>query len=352
MPSRRRSTHRFRIQSLPLLGSAALLLTAFSPLGTGTAKAAPGDTSVVFPRYPALSPDGKTLVFSYQGDLWSAPSDGGQEARRLTVHPAYDGTAVFSPDGKEIAFNSSRYGRSEVFVMPAEGGAARRLTYYSGGSSLRGWGGGGKQILLSSVRENQRRGPAFYTIGAGAKPGRPKLLLSLHDIASGELSPDGKQLVFARGSNDWPRRGYHGAANADIWVYTLATKKFQQVTTFDGQDLWPHWLPDSKTIVYVSERDGAYNLYQQGVSAGAKATQVTRYKGDGVRFPSVAGNGSRVAYEVGDRIATVSLAAPTATPKLAALRVAADDKVKARKVGSGKLKAGAAAPGDYVRVKH
>ena len=139
----------------------ALLLTAFvslAPVFVSAVAAEGEDNRVIFPRYPALSPDGKTLVFSYQGDLWSAPSEGGQAARRLTVHPAYDGTAVFSPDGKEIAFNSSRYGRSEVFVMPSEGGTARRLTYYSGGSTLRGWGAGGKQILLTSVREHQRRG--------------------------------------------------------------------------------------------------------------------------------------------------------------------------------------------------
>jgi tricorn protease len=332
MPLRRRFPHRSKLQSLPAIGSAALLFTTVSSSLPRTAVAAPVDNSVIFPRYPALSPDGKTLLFSYQGDLWSAPSDGGQEARRLTVHPAYDGTAFFSPDGKQIAFNSRRYGPNEVFVMGAEGGTARRLTFYSGGSTLRGWANGGKNILLSSVRENQRRGPAFYTVGAGAKPGRPKLVLSLRDITSGEMSPDGKQLVFARGSNDWPRRGYHGAANADIWVYTLATKKFQQLTTFDGQDMWPHWLPDSKTIVYVSERDGTYNLFRQGATAGSKAAQITHYKGDGVRFPSVADNGSRVAYEIGDRIATVSLAAPTATPKVVALTVAADDKVNRTEV--------------------
>jgi Tol biopolymer transport system component/C-terminal processing protease CtpA/Prc len=317
---------------LQQLGLSALLLFGLSPLLPGTAIAAPEDTSVIFPRYPALSPDGKTLVFSYQGDLWSAPSDGGQDARRLTVHPAYDGTAFFSPDGKQIAFNSSRYGRNEVFVMPAGGGTARRLTFYSGGSTLRGWSSGGQQILLTSVRENQRRGPAFYTIGAGSKPGRPKLLLSLRDIASGEMSPDGKHLVFARGSNDWPRRGYHGAANADIWVYTPATKSFQQITSFDGQDLWPHWLPDSKTIVYVSERDGTYNLFRQSTAAGAKPIQITRYKGDGVRFPSVSGNGSRVAFEVGDRIASMSLAVPAAAPRPVALTVAADDKVNQTEV--------------------
>ncbi|MBC8102974.1 MAG: PD40 domain-containing protein [Cytophagales bacterium] len=307
---------------------AVLFLFPLLAVTAAAAAPAPGGAGggVALPRYPALSPDGKLLVFSYQGDLWSAPSDGSQDARRLTVHPAYDGPAVFSPDGRQIAFNSSRYGRSEVFVMPAGGGTARRLTYYSGGSTLRGWADSGRRVLLTSIREHQRRGPAFYTIGAGIAPGRPKPLLSVRDITSGELSPDGKRLVFAQGTNDWPRRGYHGAANADLWVYTLATRQFERLTTFDGQDLWPRWLPDSKTVVYVSERDGTYNLYRQSAVRGAAPVQITRYKGDGVRFPTLSANGSQAAYEVGDRIATVSLAAPQ-TPRTVALTVDADDKI-------------------------
>jgi tricorn protease len=267
-------------------------------------------------------------VFSYQGDLWTAPSDGSQAARRLTVHPAYDGSAMFSPDGKSIAFNSGRYGRTEVFVMPSGGGSARRLTNYSGGSSLQGWANGGDRVLLASIRELQRRGPAFYTVGTGQEPGRPRPLLSLSDMLTGQLSPDGKRLVFARGSGDWPRRGYRGAANADIWVYTLATRQFRRLTDFDGQDLWPRWLPDSETVVYVSERDGTYNLYRQRIDAGSgQANQITRYKGDGVRLPSVSGNGTRVAFEIGDRIATVALDSPNAAPHAVPIAVAADDKI-------------------------
>ena len=72
-------------------------------------------------RYPAISPNGKTVVFSYQGDLYKVPSEGGQ-ANPLTLHEAYDYMPVWSRDGKWIAFASDRYGNFDVFVMPSSGG--------------------------------------------------------------------------------------------------------------------------------------------------------------------------------------------------------------------------------------
>src|SRR5690349_6570822 len=81
-------------------------------------------------RYPAISPDGKTIVFSYKGDLFKVPSTGG-DAIALTLHEAQDFMPVWSHDGKQIAFASDRYGNFDVFVMPSQGGEARRLTYNS-----------------------------------------------------------------------------------------------------------------------------------------------------------------------------------------------------------------------------
>ena len=321
-----RPSSRLRRRARLPLAAATLGLLTLSPLAAAPASVPAADSSVAMPRYPALSPDGKTLVFSYQGDLWSAPSDGSARARRLTAHPAYERRATFSPDGKRIAYNSNRYGQNDVLVMPVDGGETERLTYYSGGSTLQAWSGDGSTVLVTARRELQRRGPAFYTVKAtGGKPGRPKPLLAISNLLTGALSPDGKHLVFARGSGDWSRRGYRGSANADIWVYTLATKQFRRLTTFEGQDLWPLWLPDSKSVLYVSERDGTYNLYRQSISGGGPV-QITRYKGDGVRNPTVSADGSRAAFEVGDRIATVALNTPNAVTRDVPLAVATDEK--------------------------
>ena len=81
-------------------------------------------------RYPSISPDGKTIVFTYKGDLYKVSAAGGN-ASPLTMHEAHDFMPVWSKDSKSIAFASDRYGNFDVFVIPVEGGEAKRLTYHS-----------------------------------------------------------------------------------------------------------------------------------------------------------------------------------------------------------------------------
>src|SRR6186713_3293537 len=81
-------------------------------------------------RYPAISPDGQTILFEYKGDVWSVPAAGGS-AIPLTISESYEFAPVWSHDGKSVAFASDRYGNFDVFVMPSDGGEAKRLTYHS-----------------------------------------------------------------------------------------------------------------------------------------------------------------------------------------------------------------------------
>lgn len=81
-------------------------------------------------RYPAISPDGSTIAFCYQGDIFTVPSSGGA-AKRITTNPAYDYMPVWSPDGRSIAFASDRNGNMDVYVVSAEGGVPRAVTVNS-----------------------------------------------------------------------------------------------------------------------------------------------------------------------------------------------------------------------------
>ena len=81
-------------------------------------------------RYPAISPDGQTIAFSYKGDIYAVPAAGGN-AIPLTLGESYEFAPVWSHDGKSVAFASDRYGNFDVFVMPSNGGEATRLTYHS-----------------------------------------------------------------------------------------------------------------------------------------------------------------------------------------------------------------------------
>src|SRR5437763_1124864 len=80
---------------------------------------------VRFARTPDVSPDGRLVAFSYLGDIWTADAAGGA-ARPVTMHAAPATTPVGSPDGRHIAFGSTRHGQYDVFAVPVAGGKPRR----------------------------------------------------------------------------------------------------------------------------------------------------------------------------------------------------------------------------------
>ena len=118
-----------------------------------------------FLRHPSVSPDGRTVAFSYAGDIWTVPSTGGA-ARRLTVNPAYDANPVFSSDGSQIAFNSDRAGNTDVFVIDTAGTSEpRQITYHGGRETPVGWTPDGSEVIFLAVRElSPRRIPTPYRV--------------------------------------------------------------------------------------------------------------------------------------------------------------------------------------------
>ena len=133
---------RFRLGALAALGVFGL-----SILATVAVAAEPA----LWLRYPAMSPDGQTIVFSYRGDIYRVPATGGV-ATPLTVHGAHDTRPVWSPDSSKIAFSSDRYGNFDVFVIDAGGGVATRLTMHSAGDLPTSFTPDGGAVLFSSSR--------------------------------------------------------------------------------------------------------------------------------------------------------------------------------------------------------
>jgi len=109
-----------------VLISSLLLLSLFA------FKFLPTESAPLWLRYPAISPDGNTIAFCYKGDIYRIDAKGGA-ASLLTTSDAHDYMPVWSPDGKWIAFASDRSGNFDIYLMPAEGGTAKRLTYHSAG---------------------------------------------------------------------------------------------------------------------------------------------------------------------------------------------------------------------------
>jgi Tol biopolymer transport system component len=246
-------------------------------------------------RYPAISPDGKTIVFTYKGDLYRVPSSGGA-ATPLTSHDAEDFMPVWSHDGKYIAFASDRYGNFDIFVIPAEGGEARRITFHSAQEYPYTFSNDDKSILFGAVRMDAASNRGFPT---GSQPelyrvpvdrGRVEQLLTTpaEDV---RLSRSEQYMLYQDrkgGENAW--RKHHASAIArDIWIYDSKAGTHKKITTFPGEDRNPAFTDNDKAFYYLSEESGSFNVHKMSV-AGGKSQQITFFKGIPVRFLSVSAN--------------------------------------------------------------
>lgn len=248
---------------------------------------------------PALSPDGSRVCFSYRGDLWVVPATGGN-AERLTVHSAHDAYPVWSPDGKWIAFASDRYPSSsmnyDVFIMPATGGEARRLTFHTNNDYPFDWSADGKRLLLQAIRGSD----GWQAVELEIETGRTRNLT--HDRAMvryAVYSPDNALVAYNRCARTgaWWRPRYHGSANMDIWTQDVKTGVRTRLTDYDGADLWPMFSSDGRSVFYVSDvlTPGVPNLVMASLR-DRKPVSVTRYTDGGVTWPSMARNGSAIVY--------------------------------------------------------
>ncbi len=122
--------------------------------------------SVLWTRYPAISPDGQTIAFEYKGDIYTVPVSGGSAAP-LTIHEAYDYMPVWSPDGRNIAFASDRSGNFDIYLISSYGGAPKRLTYYSNGEAPSAFTPDGQNVIFTSVRMDLNTSLSYPT---GALP--------------------------------------------------------------------------------------------------------------------------------------------------------------------------------------
>jgi Tol biopolymer transport system component/C-terminal processing protease CtpA/Prc len=256
-------------------------------------------------RHPALNTDGSKIAFSWQGDIWTASARGG-EAKRLTIHEAYEGSPQWSPDGQSICFLGSRFGNNDVYVVGVSGGAPTRLTYHSANDGRANWGNDG-QIYFTTRREfaEVEREQEIHEIkSTGGTPVRALDALGYNPVQS----PDGRYIAFERGSCRVAREAYKGPANKEIWLYDTQTSKYLQVTRSDNQDIYPDWGTNGD-LYFLSARSGRYNLYyiniKDGVATG-EARRRTNFKDEGIRYYDVSADGKRLVFERGTGIYSMS----------------------------------------------
>lgn len=248
-------------------------------------------------RYPAISPDGGTIAFTYKGDIYRVPAAGGA-AVPLTTHDAHDSRPIWSHDGRTIAFASERFGNFDVFVMPAAGGPARRLTFHSASEIPYSFTPDDQFVLFGAARLDTASNRMFPT---GSQPelykvpvagGRPVQVLGT-PAEDARYSRDGRFLIYhdkKGGENEW--RKHHASAIArDIWVYDTSTRSHHIITKFPGEDRSPVFTADEKGIYYLSEESGSFNVHRLTMGGG-DPVQVTPFRGNPVRFLSLADDGT------------------------------------------------------------
>ena len=255
-------------------------------------------TGALWLRYPAISPDGRTIAFTYKGDIYTVPSSGGT-ATAITFHEAHDFMAVWSNDGKQIAFASNRFGNFDIFIVSAEGGEPRRLTYHSADEYPYAFTYDNGSILFGANRPDgsgSRQYPARYQPQVYTVPVNGGRVNELWQFAAEDIrvSGDGNLFVYhdlKGGENPW-RKHHLSSVARDIWMYDRQTDRYTLLTSFKGEDRNPVFSSDEKSIYYLSEESGSFNVHSLLLADTSQKEQVTFFRDNPVRFLSTSENGT------------------------------------------------------------
>ncbi len=241
---------RFRISAM--IGT---LLIALLYTGGGAAAA---EEAPLLAQSPTMSET--QVVFEYGGYLWSVPRGGG-EARQLTTG-GHEARPKFSPDGKWIAFTGQYDGNVDAYVMPADGGEPKRLTWHPVADVVEGWTPDSKKVLISSPREAYADFDRLYTVPV--EGGVPEALPMWRGEAA-SYSPDALRIAYVpnlKWQLAWKR--YHGGQTTPVYLLRLSDLQLEKVPRAkveleNSNDDDPVWIGD--TVYFLSDRKGPVTIF-------------------------------------------------------------------------------------------
>ncbi len=241
----------------------------------GSAKITIIETANIVDR-PAWRPDGQYIAYAEERsgnwDIWVARSDASQNWR-MTSAADMETNPLWSPDGTKIAYKmaaaTGAYTLTEEFIMSvANGFDDPRVYLWDGPQSIQmsGWSPDGRKIAYTaeavSGTSGKDRVSYLATVsdvnlsGTTAQASNTQLLSTITLGDRGALfSPDGTKVVF------W---GWDPSYRALLWLYDVASRQVNRLTT-EGFDYNPRWSPDSKRIVFESNRSGNIDIWTMTV---------------------------------------------------------------------------------------
>ena len=242
---------------------------------------------------PTLTPDGQTVIFAFEGDLWKANVNDGN-ATRLTAMQGYETSPRVSPDGKWIAFTGRQYNNGDIYIMPVNGGEVKQITYHSTNDEVTSWSWDSKAIYFNSNRMGQVAG--FKVSADGGTPQRVfgnYFFQYDHNLVE---HPTSGEIFFNdtwESSNQAQRKRYKGPFNPDIQSYNFKTKQHKKYTDWEGKD-FAVTVDKAGNIYFISdETNGEYNLYTLD---NGKKKALTKFSSS-IKTPIVNANGGKVVFE-------------------------------------------------------
>lgn len=246
-----------------------------------------------FPKDPAISPDGNEVCFVFDDDLWIVPFQGG-DARRLTATKANEWGPIWSPDGQWIAFSSNREGQSYPYLIPAAGGEAQVIIREA--YSIADWYNDGKHLLV--LRGNAEFGSSMYKLSIAGE--RPVLLGEVGERWA-TLSPDNSKIVFSR--NGYAHReAYTGSLNGELWQYDITNREYTRLTRTDHSERYPRYSHSSNSLYYCYSDGRSFQLTRVDKMNFKRPVQLSNLPRFSARDITIARANDRIVFEHLDEI--------------------------------------------------